>query len=71
MTLVDVVAVAGEDADEVLRLAGAVEDASEHPIGARRRRGARGARGRRSRTVEDFARHGRPRRPRHGRGPRR
>jgi Cu+-exporting ATPase len=32
MALADVVAADGEDADEVLRLAGAVEDASEHPI---------------------------------------
>ncbi len=32
MSLVDVVAVAGEDADEVLRVAGALEGASEHPI---------------------------------------
>ena len=32
MTLLDVVAEPGEDADEVLRLAGALEDASEHPI---------------------------------------
>ncbi|AKS33064.1 carbonate dehydratase [Mycolicibacterium goodii] len=32
MTLLDVVAADGEDADEVLRLAAAVEDASEHPI---------------------------------------
>ena len=32
MTLRDVVAAEGEDADEVLRLAGALEDASEHPI---------------------------------------
>jgi Cu+-exporting ATPase len=32
MTLLDVVPAAGEDADEVLRLAGALEDASEHPI---------------------------------------
>ena len=45
MTLADVVA-AGEDADEVLRLAGALEDASEHPIaqaiatGARERHGS-------------------------------
>ena len=31
MTLIDVVAADGEDADEVLRLAGALEDASEHP----------------------------------------
>lgn len=46
MALADVVAADGEDADEVLRLAGAVEDASEHPIaravadGARARLGA-------------------------------
>jgi P-type Cu+ transporter len=32
MTLVDVVAEGGTDADELLRLAGALEDASEHPI---------------------------------------
>ena len=32
MTLLDVVAAPGEDADEVLRLAGAVESGSEHPI---------------------------------------
>jgi Cu+-exporting ATPase len=32
MTLLDVVPAAGEDAGEVLRLAGALEDASEHPI---------------------------------------
>jgi Cu+-exporting ATPase len=32
MTLLDVVAADGQDADEVLRLAGALEDASEHPI---------------------------------------
>jgi Cu+-exporting ATPase len=32
MTLLDVVPAAGQDADEVLRLAGALEDASEHPI---------------------------------------
>jgi Cu+-exporting ATPase len=32
MSLVDVVAAEGEDADEVLRLAGALEHASEHPI---------------------------------------
>jgi Cu+-exporting ATPase len=32
MTLLDVVAVPGEDRDQVLRLAGALEDASEHPI---------------------------------------
>ncbi|MCO5995985.1 heavy metal translocating P-type ATPase [Actinoallomurus rhizosphaericola] len=32
MTLVDVVTAEGQDAAEVLRLAGALEDASEHPI---------------------------------------
>ncbi len=32
MTLVDVVTADGEDATEVLRLAGALEDASEHPV---------------------------------------
>lgn len=32
MALLDVIAADGEDPDEVLRLAGAVEDASEHPI---------------------------------------
>jgi len=32
MALQDVVAAEGEDPDEVLRLAGAVEDASEHPV---------------------------------------
>ncbi len=46
MALVDVVAATGEDADEVLRFAGALENASEHPIaqaiasGARDRVGA-------------------------------
>jgi P-type Cu+ transporter len=46
MTLADVVAADGEDPRQVLRLAGAVEDASEHPIaraiadGARERTGA-------------------------------
>ena len=42
MALVDVVAADGVDRDEVLRLAGSLEDASEHPIGqADRRRRAR------------------------------
>ncbi|HYF45690.1 MAG TPA: heavy metal translocating P-type ATPase, partial [Acidimicrobiales bacterium] len=46
MALVDIVPVDGTDTDEVLRLAGALEDASEHPIaqaiagGARDRLGA-------------------------------
>ena len=34
MTLTDVVAAPGQDADELLRLAGAVEVGSEHPIAA-------------------------------------
>ncbi|HWJ65506.1 MAG TPA: heavy metal translocating P-type ATPase [Nocardioides sp.] len=54
MTLRDVVAAEGEDADQVLRHAGALEDASEHPIAraiadaARERFGTLPA-------VEDFA----------------
>ncbi|MDA0565118.1 heavy metal translocating P-type ATPase [Streptomonospora sp. S1-112] len=40
MTLVDAAAADGEDPDEVLRLAGAVEDASEHPIGQAVAKGA-------------------------------
>jgi P-type Cu+ transporter len=46
MTLLDVIPAPGEDADDVARLAGAVEDASEHPIaqaiaaGAAQRTGA-------------------------------
>ena len=47
MALVDVALPTGEDADEVLRLAGAVEHASEHPIAraiaAERRRPGRDA----------------------------
>jgi Cu+-exporting ATPase len=41
MSLADVAAAPGVDADELLRLAGAVEDASEHPIGAAVAAGAR------------------------------
>jgi Cu+-exporting ATPase len=41
MSLAEVVAVHGVDADELLRLAGAVEEASEHPIGAAVAAGAR------------------------------
>jgi P-type Cu+ transporter len=54
MTRVDVITTKGEDADEVLALAGALEDASEHPIAravataARERVGVLA-------TVEDFA----------------
>src|SRR5687767_3091744 len=40
MTLLDVVPAAGEDAAEVLRLAGALEAASEHPIARAVTRGA-------------------------------
>jgi Cu+-exporting ATPase len=41
MALVDVVPAAGVDADDLLRLAGAVEDASEHPVGRAIAAGAR------------------------------
>jgi len=41
MSLTDMAAVPGVDAGELLRLAGAVEDASEHPIGAAIAAGAR------------------------------
>jgi Cu+-exporting ATPase len=53
MTLLDVITAAGEDRTELLRLAGALEDASEHPVakaiatGAREQVGALPA-------VEDF-----------------
>jgi Cu+-exporting ATPase len=53
MTLVDVVAAPGEDADEVLRLAGALEDASEHPIARAVSAGAREKSGELP-AVEDF-----------------
>jgi Cu+-exporting ATPase len=54
MTLLDVVAAAGEDRDEVLRLAGALEDASEHPIAKAVAVAARDVSGRLPK-VEDFA----------------
>ena len=41
MSLVDVAAAPGVDTGELLRLAGAVEDASEHPVGAAIAAGAR------------------------------
>jgi Cu+-exporting ATPase len=41
MTLTDAMAAPGADADELLRLAGAVEDASEHPVAAAIAAGAR------------------------------
>ncbi len=54
MALVDVIAESGTDADEVLRLAGALEDASEHPIARAVATGARERVGRLP-AVEDFA----------------
>ncbi len=53
MTLRDVVAAHGEDVDEVLRLAGAIEDASEHPIARAVADGARARTGQLP-AVEDF-----------------
>jgi Cu+-exporting ATPase len=41
MTLVDVIPADGEDADEVLRIAASIEDASEHPIAQAIANGAR------------------------------
>jgi Cu+-exporting ATPase len=54
MTLVDVVTASGSDRDEALRLVGAVEDASEHPIAKAIANAAREQTGRLS-VVEDFA----------------
>ncbi|MGO1971570.1 MAG: heavy metal translocating P-type ATPase [Propionibacteriaceae bacterium] len=54
MTLLEVVTADGQDAGEVLRLAGAVEDASEHPIARAIAAGARSRVGALPR-VEDFA----------------
>ena len=54
MTLVDVIAADGQDGAEVLRLAGALEDASEHPIARAVARAARD-RGGALPAVEDFA----------------
>jgi Cu+-exporting ATPase len=54
MTLIDVIAAPGESADEVLRLAGALEDASEHPVAQAIATGARLRTGALS-TVESFA----------------
>ena len=68
MTLVEVAVADGVDASEALRLAGALEDASEHPIAraiaaAARRRGP-AARGRGLRQPRGPRRRGRRRRPR-------
>ncbi|WP_330251271.1 heavy metal translocating P-type ATPase [Nocardia sp. NBC_00565] len=54
MTLLDVIAAAGEDTGEVLALAGALEDSSEHPIAQAIAKGAREKFGEPAR-VEDFA----------------
>ena len=53
MTLLDVIAADGERPDEVLRLAGALEDASEHPIARAIAKGAREKLGDLP-AVEDF-----------------
>ncbi|KPM55313.1 carbonate dehydratase [Frankia sp. R43] len=58
MTLQDVVTVPGEDRDEVLRLAGALERASEHPVARAIARAAAGAAARRDEelpAVDQFA----------------
>ncbi|CAN5633518.1 heavy metal translocating P-type ATPase [soil metagenome] len=54
MTLLHVVPAAGEDPEQVLRLAGALEDASEHPISQAIAKGATERVGTLP-TVEDFA----------------
>ncbi|MFB9831255.1 heavy metal translocating P-type ATPase [Actinoallomurus acaciae] len=54
MTLTDVVTADGQDADEVLRLAGALEDSSEHPIAQAIAKGAVQRAGDLP-PVEDFA----------------
>ncbi|GAA4986411.1 heavy metal translocating P-type ATPase [Actinopolymorpha pittospori] len=54
MALVDVVTADGTSEDEVLRLAGALEDASEHPIASAIAKGATERVGELG-TVEDFA----------------
>lgn len=54
MTLLDVITADGEDPAEVLRLAGAVEDGSEHPIARAVAKGAREKVGELP-AVEDFA----------------
>ena len=55
MSLADVAAAPGEDIDELLRLAGAVEDASEHPVAAAIAVGARDRLGGDLPGVESFA----------------
>jgi len=55
MSLAGVAALPGEDIDELLRLAGAVEDASEHPVAAAIATGARDRLGGDLPGVESFA----------------
>jgi Cu+-exporting ATPase len=54
MSLADVTAAPGEDPDEVLRIAGAAEDASSHPIAAAIAHGARQRLGQDLPAVDDF-----------------
>ena len=54
MSLAGVAAAPGQDADELLRLAGAVEDASEHPVAAAVAAGARERLGVPLAAVRDF-----------------
>ena len=54
MSLLDVAAAPGQDTDELLRLAGAVEDASEHPVAAAVAAGARGRLGVPLPAARDF-----------------
>ena len=55
MELVDVIAASGTKADELMRLAGAVEDASEHPLGQAVAVGARYRLGGRLPSVDGFS----------------
>src|SRR5256886_407594 len=57
MTLADAVPAPGEDTLELLRLAGALEEASEHPIAAAIAAGARGRLGGTLPVVAEFASH--------------
>jgi len=57
MALVDVTAASGMQPDDVLRLAGAVEDASEHPVAAAIAAGARERLGAALPAAEEFASH--------------
>jgi len=55
MSLADIAAAPGEDPDELLRLTGAVEDASEHPVAAAIAAGARDRLRAALPAVKDFA----------------